>query len=100
MPKEPRFDKPRSKDNNYSVSESRGAMKTLVVTTLSMTICFASLAQQSIECQVARQQILAAVNAQAQAKAQAQANAQFQAQRESEMASRLDRKSTRLNSSH
>jgi len=36
--------------------------------------------QQSIDCQVARQQILAAVNAQAQARAQAQANAQNQAQ--------------------
>jgi len=37
--------------------------------------------QQSIDCQVARQQILAAVNAQAQARAQAQASTQRQEQR-------------------
>jgi len=62
-------------------------MKAIIFATLTLTVCFSTKAQQSIECQVARQQILGAVNAQAQARAQSQANAQYQAQRE---ASQLD----------
>ena len=55
-------------------------MKAIIFATLTLTVCFSTKAQQSIECQVARQQILGAVNAQAQARAQSQANAQYQAQ--------------------
>jgi len=45
--------------------------------------------QQSIECQVAKQQILSAVNAQAQARAQAQANAQRQAQNQANRSAQM-----------
>ena len=64
-------------------------MKAIIFATLTLTVCFSTKAQQSIECQVARQQILGAVNAQAQARAQAQSNAQYQAQREAEMVARM-----------
>lgn len=57
-------------------------MKSLIVLISLLVVSISSLAQQSIECQVARQQILSAVNTQAQARAQSQANAQYQAQRE------------------
>ena len=55
-------------------------MKSLIVLISLLVVSISSLAQQSIECQVARQQILSAVNTQAQARAQSQANAQYQAQ--------------------
>lgn len=57
-------------------------MQKAYLLTLLILIPVSVFGQQSIECQVARQQILAAVNAQAQARAQAQASTQRQAQRE------------------